>query len=325
MSTNYTGVSTATQTPSSPPGPGVAPIVVLPSDGDADNAASVAQAFKVLADFIAWIVSAIAVASAWAQSIFWWSDARGHKRFEIDHFGLPSGSVYTKTEMWQPAAGFAQAGAGPFTNGSWTFTSNAAGNSSLVSPPGISAGLNFSNLTPCLQVNLDSSGSGKHASWGQAPLAIFVDEGVVELEWDASPYTVSAVQWDMGFAANGAAGSISKGVYFSRPDSVGTNWQAIAVDGGSPTTVDTGVLANAASTHQFRIIVVGATASDDSTARALFFIDGALVANITSNLPVNDGSSASACFGGITTSAIASPRLLLGPPVSRQNTRIATL
>lgn len=323
MSTTYTGNSSNTQAPSPTPGPGVPPVVVLPADGDADNAASVAQAFKVLADFIAWLVGAIAVASAWAQSIFWWSDARGHKRYEIGHWGIPAGSVFTHTEMWSPAAGFGQAGIGPFTNGSWTFTSSAAGNSSLVSPPGVSSGLNFSNLAPCLQINLDSSGSGKHASWGDEPMAVFVDESIVELEWDASAFTVLSVQWDMGFAANGAAGSISKGVYFSRPDSPGTNWKAIAVDGGSPTTVDTGILANATS-HQFRIACVGAGVSDDATARALFYIDGVVVADITSNLPVNDGSLMSTCFGGITTGSTASPRLLIGVKVSRQNTRLAS-
>jgi hypothetical protein len=51
--TNYTGVPSSTQPPSPTPGAGVAPIVALPNDGEPANAASVAQAYKVLADFIA--------------------------------------------------------------------------------------------------------------------------------------------------------------------------------------------------------------------------------------------------------------------------------
>ncbi len=53
MSSNYTGDPTATQSPGPTPGYGNYPIVVLPADGDALNAASVAQAYKELADFVA--------------------------------------------------------------------------------------------------------------------------------------------------------------------------------------------------------------------------------------------------------------------------------
>jgi hypothetical protein len=326
MATPYTGDETATQAPSPPPGPDVAPIVVLPDDGDADNAASVAQAFKVLADFIAWLMAPLAVVAAWAQTIFWWSDARGNKRFVIDHFGFPAGALDARTEMWQPAAGFAVSGAGPTTNGSWTWTSNASGSGSVVNAPGIVVGANFSSLSPCLQINVDGTGSGKTGSWGEAATSIFVDESIVELEFDAEAYTVSGIQWDMGFAANGAPGSISKGVYFSRPVGAGVNWQCITVDGGSPTTVDSGILATGGTHHQFRIIVVGASISDDSTARALFYIDGALVANITSTLPVNNGSLMGPSFGGQTSGSPGGTQtLLVGAKVSRQNTRLATI
>jgi hypothetical protein len=53
MPTNYTGNPTATQPPAAAPAPGVLPILVLPADGDPANAASVAQAYKVLADYVA--------------------------------------------------------------------------------------------------------------------------------------------------------------------------------------------------------------------------------------------------------------------------------
>lgn len=62
MSSSYTGNPTATQAPGSAPGPGVAPIMTLPADGDPANAASVAQAFKESADYIAWLTQRTATA-----------------------------------------------------------------------------------------------------------------------------------------------------------------------------------------------------------------------------------------------------------------------
>lgn len=59
MSSQYTGNPTATQSPAPTPALGNYPIEVLPADGDALNASSVAQAFKVCADFIAFIQLAI--------------------------------------------------------------------------------------------------------------------------------------------------------------------------------------------------------------------------------------------------------------------------
>jgi len=54
MASNYTGVPTATQSPSPAPGTYVAPILNLPSDGDTLNVSSVLQSFKALADWSAW-------------------------------------------------------------------------------------------------------------------------------------------------------------------------------------------------------------------------------------------------------------------------------
>ncbi len=53
MSTNYTGNPSAVESPAIIPGVDNLPIIVLPADGDAASAASVAQAFKSLADYIA--------------------------------------------------------------------------------------------------------------------------------------------------------------------------------------------------------------------------------------------------------------------------------
>lgn len=55
MPSNYTGNSSAVEAPSAAPGANVAPIVSIPSDTTDDmDTGSIAQAFKVLADFITW-------------------------------------------------------------------------------------------------------------------------------------------------------------------------------------------------------------------------------------------------------------------------------
>lgn len=57
MPTNYTGDPTATQSPSPQPGASQVPIASLPADGDDLDAASVAQDFKTLADFVAFLTT----------------------------------------------------------------------------------------------------------------------------------------------------------------------------------------------------------------------------------------------------------------------------
>lgn len=64
MSTNYTGNPTATESPAAQPSPGIPPIVVIPADGDSVSAASVAQGYKVLADYMSYVQRAAKAASS---------------------------------------------------------------------------------------------------------------------------------------------------------------------------------------------------------------------------------------------------------------------
>lgn len=59
MPTNYTPDSTAAQPPSPAPNGENPPILVLPADGDALNASAWMQAFKVLGDWVVWLVTLI--------------------------------------------------------------------------------------------------------------------------------------------------------------------------------------------------------------------------------------------------------------------------
>jgi hypothetical protein len=56
MSSNYSGVPTAAQAPAPAPTAGKVPIIVIPDDADAFNAAAFAQQFKMSADYLAWLM-----------------------------------------------------------------------------------------------------------------------------------------------------------------------------------------------------------------------------------------------------------------------------
>lgn len=60
MGTPYTGDPTATQAPAAQPGPGVYPIVTVPTDGDPGAAATWEQEIKALADYVAYIQEGVA-------------------------------------------------------------------------------------------------------------------------------------------------------------------------------------------------------------------------------------------------------------------------
>lgn len=59
MSNSYTGNPTATQSPAAQPAPKVAPIISIPADTDAANIESITQAFKCLADYVAYLTSIV--------------------------------------------------------------------------------------------------------------------------------------------------------------------------------------------------------------------------------------------------------------------------
>lgn len=92
----------------------------------------------------------------------------------------------------------------------------------------------------------------------------------------------------LGYGDTQAAGDFTDGVYFRYDRAVlGNNWFACTADGGARTATDTGVAAELAVWHKFRIRVNAAGTV------ALFYIDGVLVATINTNMPgVGDATAA---------------------------------
>lgn len=63
MSLLYTGNAANAQAPALAPGPGISPIILLPTNGDPANGATFVQPFKTLADYVAFLVTQLAPAT----------------------------------------------------------------------------------------------------------------------------------------------------------------------------------------------------------------------------------------------------------------------
>jgi len=270
-----------------------------------------------------------ASAGDYANPIAAWRSVRAQRRFGIDHWGKPGGALYDWTENWAPGTPFDVGGVVNAAVGRWHLLSSAAGSNFSSIPPGVSAGSNTSNASRALQVAVDGASSGNRAEVrlnDDSTTSLFTDDALITLDMDITAYSVLSVIWVVGFTQVGElVNNVQHGAFFIRPDTVGTNWKCRTINGGAPTEVDSGVLGTANTPHHFRIELVGANADDFSVARAIFFIDGAEVANISATLPINIGAQMIPLFGGTVTGAVANPVLLAGPVRYSQITALATL
>lgn len=282
MSSNYTPDPTATQAPALVPQSDGNPIVVLPSDGDAANVASIHQAFKVLGDHIAWLFKPRAKAASFSQWIQTWRTALLHKRFTIDHMGLPAGRILAWLEQWRIQGTLViDTGIIPNVIGWSFFTLNG------------SAAWGAISRVRLVILNV-AAAVGNYATLTHLPESKFGAEKDIALEFTASLEVANSADtsYFLGFRADAdlfadpAPSNADAYVWFVKE--AGTaNWFAMCRDGAGSTSVDTGVVpvTGTASEQRFRIEWHGSTVADDSTSRILFFIDGVQVANITTNLP----------------------------------------
>jgi hypothetical protein len=337
MSSNYDGNPSGVQSPASAPVAGSPPRLVLPADADAANAASIAQALKVVADYEAFLQNPFANASAWTQKIWGVKDAQGRQRWYLDHFGMPRESRLAWNEDFTPAPGFNATGTGTLTVGRQSIVTVGAGAltgstqpaAAYSNPPhpaslvGTSAG----NASRQFVGVLDGGAAGNRTELrlnDNYATATFANDTLISCVWDFAPFTNSAVNWVVGFAGSGEfVNTVAHGAFFIRPNTAGTNWLCRTINGGSPTEVDSGVLASTAM-RTMRIDLVGGSFSDDGTARALFWIDGTLVANITATLAINAGNLVLPLAGGVVQSAIANPVFLMNGIRYAQLTRVST-
>ncbi len=292
MSTTRAGDPTATQAPSVPPTPGTVPTQTLPADGDALTAASIAQALKVIADFEAWSKSPRAQAAAgtgasnWAEAILLWKNARLQSRFAIDHLGFPGGKFVQWQEDWggKPPASIST-GLGLELINNWLVSAE------LTSGSCVQKGPNLNELRAvAMRMTVGSSANDMTRVYKRfIPMTADADTSMV-MQWDFCPHsgTVANHEYAGGMfdsvyvvAATSSALSVvePKGCGFVKRTG-DANWQIYTKVSGSPTYTTTGVAVASTTPVRFRVETVGANTGDDSTARALFYVNGVFKASI---------------------------------------------
>lgn len=336
MPTNYTGSPTATQAPSPPPTPEAAPIVSYPADGESANAASVAQDFRVLADYAAWLMKPRAKANDWAMPIERWRSAALHRRFGIDHFGFPAGRLNHRREDF--AVNFSHLGtispapfgaaAGVAIPGSmmesWRYEIRQQTTSSFaeidVMPPSAAIGRVASRS---IRLSLADS-AGDYTNLARVGTCLFDITVCASVEWDARIHNVADTMYAHLMGIIDGLGTqptlVANGAFFFWDSSI-AQWRCITDNGGVRTSTTTSVVGDNLW-HQFKIVWVGATVDDAGASRVLFFIDGALVANLTTNLPPSTSLvvpfyGAERIAGGAASSAAG---LYIAPPNIANNT-----
>lgn len=316
MPTDYVGDPTATQSPSAAPTPGVAPTMRMPADGDADNAASVAQDFKVAADFLAWLMLPRAKSSDWVTAIMPFADARLRRRFIVDHFGLPRGEYLDWRERFEEGRTVWQTLAGNDTViRSWELTQSGSGsNIKLNNPSG-----NFTT-SPYLEFEIDNAAANTSEMKlaDDANTMVWGTDMLAELDYRLDPVdSGAATTWVHGVAGiSEHINTIANGAFFI--SAAGGNWHFRTISGGVNTDTDTGIAGTAGTAHHFLILPVGSNISDDSTTRCLAFVDGVLKANHTAHIPT--GAQVHPIWGGFTSGVGGTTRKLhLGVPHWCQN------
>lgn len=325
MSTNITGNPAVGESPSPNPVDGTAPTSTVPVSGDPVTAASVRQALGNPLDYIAFLQSPFAKANAWAQKIMPFMDARGRARFTVDHFGMPRFAGYSWTSLWTPGSAYTLAGIQDVQIDRWRVVMNATQCSSQSHQPGVASGVNFSNISRSVQLIVDGGSVGNRSELriaNDSVTSLFHDDAIFRCGFWVNLFTLAAgSNFVVGFTSNGElVNGINHGAYFiiQGPG----NWGCVTSNGGSPTGLSSGVAAATGTPIYLEVVFCGANVADDSAAHALFFINGALVQNIASTLPI--GSLAIPVVGGFITAGVANPNIEVGAVDYSQIAALAT-
>lgn len=297
-----TGDKTETQAPDVAPEPETAPVGRRPASGDALLAAGFSQFCQNVLNQLHWLKNPFAKATALAAHILAFRNSNQHKGAGFDHQGLLAGRFATWQENWVDVAAVQKiiAGSGAWF-GKWNYGvfnavagngacyANGAWGNLTTHPWGSILGLQAGNASP-------ANGSLSAAVAEMCVPIVTVSDAVSILEAAFSPNVpsgglVSAWTAAWGFGGGGwisgaSTDAINTGAavpngsaYFCR-EAGGTVWRCTSrTPGGSAIHTNTAVAVTADTAVRGRIEVVGAGASDDATARVLFYLGGALVAN----------------------------------------------
>lgn len=318
MPSNYTADPTVGFAPASAPDPESLPIVVLPSDGDADNGASVAQAYKQLADEVAWLKIRRAKSGSLTQAIARFQNARGQDRTHVNHQGHLLAQAVNWDQNWDE-----------FTNAiAWP----TSGNRWLATPTGVTtraptATAPAQQLFPTLQLAPSTANTNPVYNY-RIGTCTPTDNVDLIMKWMIALDTVGANRTTilMGLIDTSGVATLTPnwGAWFSKANG-DTNWQC-NVSGVSP--VDSGVAPTANTFVDFSIEIIGQNASDNSAGRVVFKIGNVVKADMAANVGTlaTNGDPLTPVFGAkTTTTGGAQVNAYVAPVKYRQNTLLGSL
>lgn len=320
MPSTYTGDKTLAESPSAVPAPDTVPLLTLPSDGDDDTGASVAQAFKALANEIAFTKNPTAKLSQWEQPIQVPLNARNQKRAYTDHLGYRQFRGIEINQDWHQLI---NGSSWPTSGDPWpAFVTTGA---AVVRGP--TNGTPAQPLFPTLRLSPPTSAAERVTVMGPG-MCVPSDDLGIALKASVCLDTVGAnrtkIVNGMGVGPSGSGGSTPTwGVWFEKANG-DTNWQCKANGTGSgPLSADSGVPPVANTFQELLIYLVGANVADDSAGHAIFFVDGSPVAmlNLTVSAMPSSSDPITPFFSATTTTtAGAAVSMYLGPISQRHNT-----
>lgn len=332
MPSAYDGNPVGVQAPDVAPEPEKPPKLNLPVDGDPLNVSSIYQALKTLADHVAWSLVRRAKSGVYQGGfIERWKTAIGHSRFAVDHFGFPCGQLQGFDWSWVKPISTSQFlnNTGPAdillaNQPEWRFTS---ANSTLgldaqsvrVDVLGIGGGQPGSAAFLTLRSN---SQAGDYAMLTRAALGLFSLSNQITFETVAilDLGTLDARNYYVGLGtrpAGAPSSTLQNFVGFRKLEGT-ANWQCVTMNGGAATVTTTGTPPSATDLQRLRIEWDGSGVADDATSRARFYINGALVATHTANLPISQEADV-ILASNATSGASDATALLIGPGRVRSN------
>ena len=249
MSSPYPGNPTATQAPSPAPGPGLIPTIVLPSDGDAENAAGVAQAFKVLADYHAFNAFPCRV-------------NQFRERWDIAPATLTSANTGVIADLAKR----------------WNFAISAGTTQTAAFQNPGTAGGNYASRTVLLNQGTGNAGqvSGLWTSYPIWNVPSVPYRFLFEADIQATSSTLLSREWHIGISS-GIGGFTGEVSFYS--DNTLANWQGNTASFNT----DTGVAVSVGNTWVRFAFLIDTTLA---TPAVSYLINGTVVATRTTSLPV---------------------------------------
>jgi hypothetical protein len=287
----YTGDQSQTQAPADPPRPDGIIKVQLPADGDPPNASTWEQAFKVLADYIDWLIKPGAFASAFDVPIMAWRTASAFRRAAIDHLGFLTGQVLSYDVIWKRKAGSI---GGLTATGDQQFETMPEWRYKAVQTTGTLPGAGFSGggaMGPNVFLEAGHT-AADYVTVSTGQIGQFRADNHVVLEGMAAVPNATTDTVELALCEEPAT-HVAAAANFIGFRRVGGSafWRCVTKAAGVETETTTAAVPVLSDSlvrgDRLRVEWHGETVADDATRAVRFYVNGTLVATHLTNLPLN--------------------------------------